>query len=145
MVATFSPLYDTVLELRVYGGYIETFVVMLLLLLTVLKLMDRWREGASSNELSGYWALSGFLVGLGLWIDPLVMYTVVAIAIWVICGIVRMLPPLRELLLTLVALPTSLLGFLPGIYWGNKNHWANITYILQQSSHDPFLVRLQTS
>src|SRR5207245_2463993 len=59
-IAAIPPLYDGILELRTYGGYIETFILMLLLLLSALRLTRRltrrWHEGASRREITLRWA-----------------------------------------------------------------------------------------
>src|SRR3954453_8696197 len=52
LFAAISPLYDTVLELRTLGGYIETFVLMLLLLISAFQLTRRWQAGAANKELA---------------------------------------------------------------------------------------------
>ncbi len=49
-IAAIPPLYDGILELRTYGGYIETFILMLLLLLSALRLTRNWHEGASRRS-----------------------------------------------------------------------------------------------
>src|SRR5204862_5714364 len=46
LFAAILPLYDTVLELRTLGGYIETFVLMLCLLIAAFQLTRRWQAGA---------------------------------------------------------------------------------------------------
>src|SRR5713101_8726010 len=69
-IAAIPPLYDGILELRTYGGYIETFILMLLLLLSALQLTRRWHEGASRREITLRWAGIGFIAGLGFWIYP---------------------------------------------------------------------------
>src|SRR6266550_4089364 len=83
LLAAIPPLYDTVLELRTLGGYIETFLLMLLLLLSALKLTRRRKAGASSRELAWRWAAIGFIVGLGDWVDPLIVYAILAAALWI--------------------------------------------------------------
>src|SRR6266496_6042836 len=65
LFAAISPLYDTVLELRTLGGYIETFVLMLCLLIAAFQLTRRWQAGAANKELALRWAGIGFIVGLG--------------------------------------------------------------------------------
>src|SRR2546421_2020474 len=60
LVAAVPPLYDGIVELRTWGGYIEIFVLMLLLLLSAFRLTRRWHEGASKRELFWRWA------GIGL-------------------------------------------------------------------------------
>src|SRR3989442_5134435 len=89
LFAAVPPLYDTVLELRTLGGYIETFVLMLLLLLSALQLTRRWHVGASSKELALRWAGIGFIVGLGFWVNPLLVSAVLATAIWIVVFCLR--------------------------------------------------------
>src|SRR5579871_3261665 len=84
LFAAIPPLYDTVLELRTLGGYIETFVLMLLLLISAYQLTRRWHAGASKPELALRWAGIGFIVGFGFWIDPLIASAVAASAIWIL-------------------------------------------------------------
>ena len=156
LVAVCPPLYNVVIELRTWGGHIEAYVIMQLLLLAALHLMDRWKAGAPARELAVRWALIGFLIGLGFWIYPLVIYAVVVAVIWMVCGIVILFLPfkkrpqcsplslLKDILLSFIALPAALLGSAPALYWGANHHWENIAYILQQSNHEPFRVRIQT-
>ncbi len=82
LLAALPPLYDAVLELRSLGGYIEVFVIMLWLLHSALRLTQRWRANASPRELLLRWVGLGFLLGLGFWVDPLVVYAVLAVALW---------------------------------------------------------------
>jgi uncharacterized membrane protein len=131
--AAILPLYDTIAELHTLGGYIEIFIVMLLLLLSALRLTDRWNARASRKELALRWCGIGLLIGLGFWIDPLVIYTVVAIAIWIgweVAGMHRS-RCLRfyDCVLALVMVPSALIGALPAIYWGAQNHWANVIFV----------------
>src|SRR6266516_2131166 len=84
LFAAVPPLYDTVLELRTLGGYIEIFVLMLLLLLSAFQLTQRWHAGASSKELALRWGGIGFIVGLGFWVNPLLVSAVLAAAIWIV-------------------------------------------------------------
>jgi len=83
LLAALPPLYDTVLELRTLGGYIEIFIFMLLLMLFAIKLTNRRAAGASRRELAWRWAGIGFIVGLGLWVNPLITYGILAAAIWI--------------------------------------------------------------
>jgi len=83
LCAAVSPLYDTVLELRTLGGYIETFVLMLCLLLAAFQLTRRWQAGAANKELAWRWAVIGFIVGLGFWVDQLIVSTVLAATLWI--------------------------------------------------------------
>ena len=147
--ATFPPLYDLVAQLRIYGGYIETFIVILSILYTTLRLTQRWQAGAKVRELLWRWALLGFLIGLGFWIYPLVIVAVLAAVMWILAYMMVELikglqqqrskevqsPPtiftlLQGLLPALAAIPSALVGFAPALYWGALNHWQNITYIL---------------
>lgn len=90
-LATIPPLYDTVLELRTLGGYVETFIFMLLLMLFALKLTNRRVAGASRRELAWRWASIGFIVGLGLWVNPLIFYAILAAAIWIVIDWIKAL------------------------------------------------------
>src|SRR5437868_5401024 len=83
LCAAVSPLYDTVLELRTLGGYIETFVLMLCLLLAAFQLTRRWQAGAANKELAWRWAVIGFIVGLGFWVDQLFVSAVLAATLWI--------------------------------------------------------------
>ena len=55
LLAALPPLYDAIIELRTLGGYIETFVLMLFLLISAFRLTQRWREGGSLRELALRW------------------------------------------------------------------------------------------
>ncbi len=83
LLAAMPPLYDTILELRTLGGYVEIFIFMLLLMLFAIKLTNRRAAGASRRELAWRWAGIGFIVGLGLWVNPLISYGILAAAIWI--------------------------------------------------------------
>lgn len=144
LIAALPPLYDGIVELRTGGGWIESFVIMLLLLIAVYRLTTRWREGASNRELALRWAVVGFVVGFGMWIYPLVSIAIMASALWIvgerIAEIVKRVKAaqpfveasaqaLQGLLLIIAAVPACLIGFFPGIIWGLQNNWANIHYI----------------
>ncbi len=144
LVAALPPVYDDIIELRTGGGWIESFVIMLLLLITVFRLTSRWHEEASNHELAWRWAAIGFIVGFGMWIYPLISVAILATALWIIADrvaeIIKLattsvpLPAaivrsLKELLLAVVAIPACVLGFTPGIIWGAAHQWENITYI----------------
>ncbi|MHB8596871.1 MAG: hypothetical protein ACYDER_08675 [Ktedonobacteraceae bacterium] len=137
LFAAVSPVYDTVLELRTLGGYIETFILMLTLLLSAFRLTQRWHEGASSKELALRWVGIGFVIGLGLWVDPLIASAIVTAALWIsgycISEIVKQkqIRLLKRLLLAVAAMPGFLFGASPAIYWGMRYKWANVTYLLQ--------------
>src|SRR6266702_2203067 len=144
LVAALPLVYDDIIELRTGGGWIESFVIMLLLLITVFRLTSRWHEEASNHELAWRWAAIGFIVGFGMWIYPLISVAILATALWIIADrvaeIIKLattsvpLPAaivrsLKELLLAVVAIPACVLGFTPGIIWGAAHQWENITYI----------------
>src|SRR5713226_5314821 len=148
LLAAIPPLYDGVIELRTFGGYIETFVLMLLLLISALQLPRRWQAGASSRELALRWAGIGFVVGLGMWVYPLIVSAILAAALWIAAvgaiEIVRQWKQIpagtkrtfstivhsaRGILLAVVAIPAAIVGFMPGIIWGATHQWANVAYI----------------
>jgi hypothetical protein len=146
LIAAVPPLYDGILELRTYGGYSETFILMLLLLLSALRLTRRWHEGASRREIALRWAGIGLIVGLGFWIYPLIISAVLAAAAWIagdrLLEAARqrreivavpgryIIPALKGSVLALAAIPAGLLGFAPALYWGATHQWQNISYIL---------------
>jgi hypothetical protein len=140
LCAAVAPLYDTVLELRTLGGYVEAFVLMLLLLLALLRLTRRWRAGVSWAELAWRWAGIGLLMGLGLWVNPLIIVALMTAAGWIggycLVRVLRMGQPLRSLLLELsagvAALPAFGLGYAPALYWGATHDWANVLYFLHR-------------
>ncbi len=155
LLAAIPPLYDAVIEMRAWGGHIETYVIMLSLLLSALRLTQRWKAGASLRELTLRWAVIGFLVGLGLWVYPLVVSAIIVAALWIagycIVAIIKaskrtpvgsqgssqsVIAILKRLALALVAIPASLIGFAPAIYWGASHQWANITYLLLPNNGD---------
>jgi hypothetical protein len=145
-IAAIPPLYDGILELRTYGGYIETFILMLLLLLSALRLTRRWHEGASRQEITLRWVGIGFIAGLGFWIYPLIISAVLAAAAWIagdrLLEVVRQrreivaapgsyaLSAIKGSIPVLAAIPASLVGFVPALYWGATHQWQNISYIL---------------
>jgi hypothetical protein len=146
LIAAIPPLYDGILELRTYGGYIETFILMLLLLLAALQLTQRWHAGAAKRELALRWAGIGFITGLGFWIYPLIVSAVLAAATWIACDRLAEAFKLRQQIVAeprryaistlkgsipaLATLPASLVGFAPALYWGATHQWQNIAYIL---------------
>ncbi|MGZ6366009.1 MAG: hypothetical protein ACXWPS_08570 [Ktedonobacteraceae bacterium] len=156
LIAAFPPLYDMAEEMRVQGGYMEAFVIMLWLLLCAFRLTQRWSRQAPWHELALRWVGIGLLVGLGMWIDPLIIYAGVTITIW-IGGwfVIHLVKPRREApwrsrlelftegLLVLCAVPALLVGFLPGLIWGAQNNWANVSYIFQLGNV-PLIGRLQS-
>jgi len=146
LIAAIPPLYDGILELRTYGGYIETFILMLLLLLSALRLTWRWHEGASRREIALRWAGIGLIVGLGFWIYPLIISAVLAAAAWIAGDRLLEAARQRREIVTapgrytilaikgsvpaLAAIPAGLAGFAPALYWGTTHQWQNVSYIL---------------
>ena len=153
LVAALAPVYDAVIEMRMMGGYIEAFVIMAWLLLCGFRLIQRWSQGASLRELALRWAGIGFLIGLGMWTDPLIAPAIIAIAIWIagycIIQLYKLsfvtleeakpdlLYLLKGLLLVVAAAPAALVGFAPAIYWGVRNQWQNIAYIFNHGGGNP--------
>ncbi|MDQ2717047.1 MAG: hypothetical protein M3Z08_19255 [Chloroflexota bacterium] len=84
LLAALPPLFDAVVEIRVGNGYSETFMLILLLLLCTLRLTQRWQAGASTGELGWRWTGIGFVTGLGLWIDPMIILAVIASTAWIV-------------------------------------------------------------
>src|SRR5207247_8349868 len=80
-LAAIPPLYDTVLQLRTLGGYVEIFIFMLLLMLFALALTNRRAAGASRRELAWRWASIRFIIGLCLCVTPLIFYAIFSSAI----------------------------------------------------------------
>lgn len=150
LCAAIPPLYDGVLELHMLGGYIETFILMLLLLLSAFQLTRRWRGGAHYRELIWRWLGIGFVIGLGLWVDPLIASAVLVVGTWILGNCILEMwqrrrtdasitgswwRPACELLFALAALPSCLLGIAPALGWGATHQWANVTYILRLSGN----------
>ena len=153
LLAAIPPLYDTVLELRMLGGYIEVFILMLLLLLSALKLTTRRAAGASRRELTWRWAGIGFMVGLGFWVNPLVTYGILAATLWLVWDAVkawkqtgkttnsdrrnvraRLVPTLNTIFSpALASIPACIVGLAPALYWGAMNQWQNFTNVLLMS------------
>lgn len=140
LVATLPPLYDMVAELRALGGYIEAFVIMLWLLYSALRLTQSWQAQRNRHEIAWRWAGIGFLVGLALWVDPITIYAITTIVLWISSNLLiewtrsrtqgirfssryYFIPPLA-------ALPTTLIGVAPALYWGANNHWLNVSYVI---------------
>jgi hypothetical protein len=143
LLAAIPPLYDTVLQMRMLGGYIEIFILMQILLLSALQLTNRRAAGASRRELALRWAGIGFLVGFGYWVNPLMIYGVLAATLWIVWDCVKLVLQFRSLqqlrrvviLPALASLPASVVGMAPALVWGARNQWQNFTYILQLGSN----------
>ncbi len=145
LFAAVAPLYDTVLELRTLGGYVETFVLMILLLLSTLSLMQRWQLATPLKELAWRWAGIGAILGLGFWINPLLISAVSAASAWIIGSCLlyvlywhdyanslrqAIALILRGSLTALAALPAFCLGAWPALEYGATHNWSNVTMIL---------------
>jgi hypothetical protein len=139
LLAAIPPLYDTVLQMRMLGGYVEIFILMQLLLLSALRLTNRRAAGASRRELALRWAGIGFLVGFGYWVNPLIIYGVLAVTLWIAWDCVKLVLQSRSLqqlgrgviLPALASLPACVVGMAPALLWGARNQWQNFTYIFQ--------------
>jgi hypothetical protein len=83
LLAAFPHLYDTVEEMRTTGGYVEAFMIMLWLLFCAFRLTQRWGAEVATRELALRCAGIALLVGVGFWIDPLVVYALLTIALWI--------------------------------------------------------------
>ena len=155
LLAAIPPLYDAVAELRTWGGLIETFVLMLLLLLSVFQLTRRWHAGASVRELAWRWAGIGFIIGLGFWVYPLIAFALLAAFIWLACdriaasiqlrrdlveiprrSVTALLRSTKVLLPAVAAIPTALLGFTPALIWGASHQWENVAFIVHLGNED---------
>ena len=93
LFAALPPLYDAIAELRAWGGQIEIYIITLALLLSTLELARRMREGAGHFELIRRWLILGLLVGLGIWINPLVSYALVACGFWLLAALIEVTAP----------------------------------------------------
>jgi hypothetical protein len=82
LFAAIPPLYDAVTELRTWGGQIEVYIIILALLLATVELSQRLHEWAGSAELARRWAVWGFLAGMGIWVNPLIVYGLLTAVVW---------------------------------------------------------------
>jgi preprotein translocase subunit YajC len=160
LFAAIPPLYDGIIEMRTWGGHIEIYILMLALLYTALRLTQRWQRGALLREIGWRWAGIGFLVGLSLWIYPLGITAIVATIVWIVGFFFLTLRRIQRhteqeekiftvknhfqrLVLALLALPASLVGFTPALIYGVNNNWANILYLLSPGNNDSNGIKLQ--
>ncbi|GCF10448.1 hypothetical protein [Dictyobacter arantiisoli] len=152
LFAALPPLYDTIVEMRTWGGHIEIYILSLWLLLSAVRLTQRWKKGASGLEMGLRWLIIGFIIGFGIYIYPIISYAILTAVVW-IAGYLMMsitrtfhhlpfsdepaLPitiHIRNLALVLVAIPGALLGFSPSLYYGIKHNWVNIAYLTAPGS-----------
>ncbi len=133
---------------RLLGGYVETFVLILFLFIAALRLIQRWSSRASILELALRWSSIGFMLGLGFWINPLIISAVLATACWFsaycITEIIHLLRYGKSssgrsasfFLLSfgaiLAVVPAFIVGSAPALYWGATHQWNNVTYLLQR-------------
>ena len=119
LFAAVSPVYDTVMELRTLGGYIETFILMLTLLLSAFR-PDTTLARRSIQQRTGI-ALGRYrlVIGLGLWVDPLIATAIVTAALWIIGYCISQIARrknwrgMKRLLLAVAAIPGFLLAHPP--------------------------------
>jgi hypothetical protein len=159
LFAALPPLYDATIELRTWGGQIEIYVITLALLVATFELAERLRAGAGRRELVLRWAIWGFLVGLGIWINPLISYGVAASILWLAPAVIqtsfpslwqrlpRWIPGPRaaepesanaqSLLVVLAALPGALIGGLPAWIYAIQNQGVNLLVYVTQPSVSP--------
>lgn len=159
LVAAVPPLYDVVAELRAWGGQVEIYVITLALLVCVVELADRLRAGAGAGELTRRWLALGFVAGLGIWINPLISYALIAAALWLLpplClrgapGLARWLARLARraepdvsggwsapaLVPTLAALPGVAVGGLPAWLYAARHGGENLLVYVSQPAVDP--------
>ena len=147
LFAAVPPLYDAVTELRTWGGQIEVYVIILALLLATVELAQRLRAGAGVVELTRRWAVWGFLAGLGIWVNPLIVYGLITAIVWLALPYLqRAFPGLRAWLRRDVdpgvsgATPTvqrtsaaTLLAVIPGLLVGGLPAWI---YALQHNAEN---------
>ncbi len=141
LLAALPPLYVTIGELRMLGGYVETLVLGCAVMLVATRIADRWEAGRPAAWL---WILMSGLIGLGLWIDQLIAYYVLATAIWLAPHAMRraLLGWRQDLvrwagttLLTMIGcLVAVLIGGFPAALYAISNHYANVSMV-QSSTH----------
>ncbi|HEX9036425.1 MAG TPA: hypothetical protein VF808_05490 [Ktedonobacterales bacterium] len=79
LLAAIPPVYVGVVELHFWGGYTETLIIGAALMLVTPRIAARWAAGQATGR---QWLLAGLLAGFGWWIDPLIIYYLVACALW---------------------------------------------------------------
>lgn len=157
LLAAVPPLYDAVAELRTWGGQIEIYIITLALLLVTVTLRDAISAGDPSTSLAGRWLLWGFLAGLGIWINPLIVYALLACGLWLLAVLIqRAFPglwhrllrrpaletipsgePARAFVPLLAALPGLLAGGLPAWIYAAQHHAENLLVYVTQSDVSP--------
>jgi hypothetical protein len=152
-VAGLPHLYVVITEMRTWGGQIEVYVVTLALLLCVVELADRLRAGASTTELLRRWLVLGFVAGLGIWINPLIVYALVAAFLWLLLPLAGRVAPgrfpgataraaagatwgLAALAPALALLPGLLIGGLPAWLYAAQHSGENLLVYVSQPTVD---------
>lgn len=139
LLAAFSPLYVTAVELRTWGGYVETLVLGAALLLLAVEIARRWSEGRATARL---WLLAGLVAGFGLWIHVIIVYYIIAGALWLAPHAFRRLQAARAhgtaarrgaALATGGAVLGGVLGAAPAIVYAVTHQFANVTLYLASS------------
>jgi hypothetical protein len=155
LFAAAPPLYDAVTELRTWGGQIEVYIISLALLLATVELAQRLRADAATFELARRWSIWGLLVGAGIWVNPLIVYALIASVLWLVWPYAqRAFPGLAawrsrggatraptiqpRIAATLPAmLPGMLVGGLPAWIYALRHAGANLLVYVSQSSANP--------
>jgi len=158
LFAAVPPLYDAVTELRTWGGQIEVYVIILALLLATVELAQRLREGAGVAELARRWAIWGFLAGLGIWVNPLIIYALITAILWLAFpyarrAFPRLMARLRQngdvsaetsatmqpanALVLLAVIPGLLVGGLPAWIYALRHSGENLLVYLTQPAVSP--------
>ena len=153
LFAAVPPLYDAVTELRTWGGQIEVYVIILALLLATVELSQRLRERAGAAELARRWAIWGLLAGLGIWVNPLIVYGLLTAVIWLafpyarraFFGLFAQIRRNTNAESTAAFQPArvaSLLAVIPGLLVGGLPAWI---YALQHSAENLLVYATQPS
>jgi len=107
-----GPAFFVLRSTRAYGFYAVAILVATAVLLAVLRL----RERPSTLELA--WV--GFLVGMGWWATPQVVFVLVPALLWLA---VRAPALVRR---AHVALAGAIVGAAPWLLWSATHHWASL-------------------
>ena len=146
LFAAAPPLYDAVTELRTWGGQIEVYVIILALLLASVELSQRLRAGAGAAELARRWAIWGFLAGLGIWVNPLIVYGLITAILWLAFPCARRMydrlrrpadvaaPSMRlaRAMPVFGVIPGLLVGGLPAWLYAIQHHAENLLVYVSQ-------------
>lgn len=135
LLTAIPPIFVATGELRMLGGYVETLALGAALLLLTVSLAERYRDGRPTGKL---WLLAGLLLGLGLWIDLLIVCYIAACALWLAPilvssiftahGLERRRRIQLEIGHILGCVVTTLLGAAPAVYYAIRHNLSNVTY-----------------